>query len=146
MIFTEVAFPTSMGPEYATIRSFSFKASAEYPYAGTSNFLLSFHETLTFWGGGPIYCHRLAINGPPQKQMPYPASIYSCRQQGSVVGYQNYPTIPGAKFPFALKESPNISNKSPMRRGRGYQGYQTDYSYMFESAAPLVATPSLWIS
>lgn len=143
---THFAFPKANGPEYATIRSFSFTAEAEYPIPNTGNLLLNFTESLTFWGGGPIYAHRLAINGPPQKQLIYPQSTFSCTQVGMSVGYRAYPSVSPAKFPGALKEAPRISQKSPTRMGNGYQGYEVNWSYLFESAGPLVAVPTLWVN
>jgi len=139
-------FTTTQGPEYATIRSFTFTAEAEYPLASTSNYLLNYNGTLTFWGGGPIYAHRLAINGPPQKQLIYPASVYHCVQQGSAIGYRAYGDPAAHWLPSAMKEATIITKKGPTRKGNGYQGFEVTWSYDFESAGPLVALPHIWIN
>jgi hypothetical protein len=134
-----------VGAEYATFRSFSFTAEAEYPLLGSQNLLLSWRETLSFSGGGPIYRHRLAINGAPQKQLVYPASIYTVNQSGQAEGYLTYPVAPAALWPFALKEQPKITRSTPTRKGpAAYQAYPVSWSYDFESAAPLLGLPSLW--
>lgn len=138
-------FQTTQGPEYATLRTFTFTAEAEYPVPEGSNYLLDFNETLSFEGGGPLYIHRRAINGPPQKQLVYPATEYKVTQTGRAIGYRAYPTPPAPKFPFALKESPKIDRGAPERKGNGYQGYEVTWTYVFESAGPLVALPTLWI-
>lgn len=138
-------FSTTMGPEFATLRSFSFTAEAEYPLAGTANLLLDFQETLSFSGGGPLYAMRRAINGPPQRQLVYPATEYRCTQQGMAVGYAAYPAVPGPKFPAALREAPMVARKAPQRMGNGYQGHEVSWRYEHESAGPLVGVPSLWI-
>lgn len=139
------SFTDTMGPEYAVIRSFKFAAQAEYPLLNTANLLMRYVERLIFTGGGPLYAHRPALNGLPQKQLIYPNMPYQVVQTGQIVGYRNYPPVPGPKFPDALKESPRITTYSPSRRGlTAYQGYGIEYSYLFESATPLVDVPSLW--
>lgn len=137
-------FETTNGAEYSSERKFSFTAEAEYPITGTQNYLLNFTESLTFWGGGQIYAHRLAINGPAQKQLVYPYVTFKCTQQGSAVGYRQYPGAKGPWFPLALKEAGKFTSKSPKRMGMGYQEYENTWSYEFESIAPLVAIPNIW--
>lgn len=139
-------WPTSQGPEYATIRSFSFDAMAEYPLARTATLLLSFTETLSFAGGGPLFAHRLAINGLPQKQLIYPATVFRATQSGHAEGYLIAPTVPQPQWPNALKQSGDLKRTSPERKGRGYQGYGVQWSFEFESAYPLIGIPTLWTS
>ncbi len=148
---THLSFNKSQGPEYATIRSFVAEFQCTLPLPRTANLLLSFEETLTFWGGYPVYVHRPSINSTPQKQMVYPASVYSCTQVGTAVGFRAYPAPPPPKFPYALKEAPKITKKSPERMGNpsqansGQQGYSLSWEYHFEDASPLVgALPSVW--
>ncbi len=139
-------FEQGQSPDYATIRTFRFTAEAEYPYPNSQALLLSFTESLTFWGGGPFYAHRRAVNGPPVKQQIWPATEYHCTQSGVIVGYLEYPTLPAPKFPQALKEAPRTTPKAPEKRSPGrYQGYEVSYEYHFESASPLVGVPTLWI-
>jgi hypothetical protein len=147
VLIKNLSFPETKGPEYATIRSFSFTAEAEYPLPGTGDYLLEFHETLSFSGGGQLYVCRPAINGPAQRQLVYPLMPFSCVQSGVVVGYQSYPPAPAQKFPSCLKQAPRTTQESPTRRGKGYQGYKLTYEYHFESPFPLTgASPTMWIS
>ncbi len=141
-------YPTTEKSEYVNQRYFEFKAEAEYPLPNTGGLLLSFTESLTFEGGGPIYAFRNALNGPPQKQMVWPATPYKVVQRGSAVGYKKYPTwaVPAAKFPFALMKAPKIDEKTPERKGKGFQGYELTWEYEFEDANPLVGTPTLWLN
>lgn len=140
------SFTDTMGPEYATLRSFRFSAEAEYPLSGTALILLDWQETLTFSGGGPIYTHRPAINGPPQKQLVYPASVFRCQQQGQAVGYLAYPLPSPPKFPSALMQAPEIRRTAPKRKGPGrHEGYTISWSYSFESGSALVGLPTLWV-
>ncbi len=140
-------FPRAVGPEYCTERSYTFTAQAEYPLPGTANYALEYEETLVFGGGGAIYVHRPALNGPPQKQLIYPQTAYTCRQTGYVVGYLSRLAVNPPKFPGALMRSPDVVQKSPARRRKGafYQGFLSQWDYYFESVGPLAAAPSLWV-
>lgn len=141
-------FPDSVGVEFVNQRRFNFSAEAEYPAANSNNLLLSFREKLTFSGGGPIYVHKMAINGPSQKQLVYPFSIFKATQEGMATGYRHYPVAPDPIWPSALMTSPNQSLESPRRRGKvqaGYDSYPTAWSYNFESTIQLVGFPSLWV-
>ena len=137
-------FPDSIGAEYATLRRFRFSAEAEYPVTNAATLLVSFRETLSFSGGGPIYAHKMAINGPPQKQLVYPFSIYRATQEGEAVGYLFRPTAPAPIWPKALMQAPETSMVSPQRRGRLYTEFSVTWSYQFESATPLVGVPNVW--
>jgi hypothetical protein len=146
-------FTTTKGPEYATLRSFSFEAEAEYFLTtNPANMLLDFQETLTFGGGLPLFRHRNAVNGPPQKQLVYPQTPYTATQSGHAVGLSGPPALggpngaPPAKWPGALMEGPSFSPTSPTRKGRGYEGFGLTWSYRFEDVGPLAGTPTLWIN
>jgi hypothetical protein len=138
-------FQNTQGPEYATVRSFTFTVEAEYP-ASPAPVYMSFVESLAFSGGAAIYAHRPAINGRPQKQLVYPASVYRVVQRGRATGYRGYPPFPPAKFPAALMESPDLEEETPRKRGRGYERWPITWRYLHESASPLVQVPSLWPS
>lgn len=139
-------FPKTEGPEFATERTFSFDAWAEYPIAGTLRLLLNYHETLTFSGGGPLYAHRLSLNGLPQKQLIYPSMPYRVIQAGEAVGYLAYPSPAFPIWPVALMKNPEIIPRSPKRMGQGYEEYPVSWHYEFESAYPLTGVPHLWIN
>lgn len=141
-------FPDWQGNEFNQFRRFTFAVEAEYPLTNTNNLLLSFRERLSFSGGGPIYVHKLAINGRPQKQLVYPFSIFKVVQEGEAVGYRRYPTAPNPIWPAAMIVSPNVTAESPKRRGKtpaAYDTYPTTWQYNFESATQLVGVPNIWI-
>ncbi len=143
--FKDLKFPTAQGPEYVTIRSFSFTAEAEYPLPNTAALLLHFTETLTFEGGYPIFRHRLAVEGPNQKQLVYPRDTYRATQSGNASGYRAVPSAPPPLWPFALKDGPKITRTTPERKGpAGYQGYGLTWYYDYEDIAPLLGFPNLW--
>jgi hypothetical protein len=141
-------FDRAQGAEYATLRHFSFRATAEYAAPGSASLLLSWTETLELSGGGPLRTVLTAVAGPMQEQQVYPATPYEARQTGAIVGYQAYPPAPAPIFPAKLRQSGNFSRTSPRRKGRpgAYEGYAVRYSYEFVSATPLIGLPRLWVS
>lgn len=140
-------FRNDAGAEYATFRKFSFTAEGEFPFDGTQNYLLEFEETLHFEGGGPIFRHRLALNGLPQKQLVYPASIYKATQSGRAVGYLKRPGVPPPIWPKDWINAPGtFDERSPERRGTGgYEHFAVTWRYEFESAKKLVGIPNRWL-
>jgi hypothetical protein len=138
---------TSKEGEYTTVRNFSFVAEAEYPLANSVPLLLAFRETITVWGGGPIWKFRMAVNGPPQKQLVYPQSIYYATQQGELTGYLVARTPPPPLWPGALMHAGRIGDRGPDRKGFGhYQGETITWQYDFEASAPFPnARPNVWI-
>jgi hypothetical protein len=138
-------FDQNNGAEYATQRSFSFTAMAEYPLNGTSASLLEFTETLSYSGGGPLYTFRPNIYGLWQKQLVYPSTPYKVTQSGRAVGYISKPTAPSPIWPsdehLHLRQ---IADVSPDRQGASYGHYAIQWTYQFESVNPLVGAPNLW--
>ena len=144
---THLSFPRTTGPEYCTERYFELTCEGWYPIVGSQNFALSFTETLTFRGGGPIYVFKPNILGAPQKQRVYPQVAYECTQRGVIVGYRKAILPPPQRFPQALMRAPDVAYKNPERRGPGlaaYSSYETSYEYFFQSATALVAAPTIW--
>ncbi len=144
-------FPESKdGISYVSGRKFTFTVEAVYPYSGTGNFLRSFHETLSFSGGKPLYVARPALNTVGQIQRVWFQMPYRCIQKGFAVGYGDYPPLPLPKFPGALLEAPEPVKHSPRRMGGlanlGYQDFKIEWVYKFGSVLPLSQSvnPTLW--
>ncbi len=141
-------FPDWKGNEFGQFRRFTFSAEAEYPLTNTQNLLAMFRERMTFSGGGPIYGFKMALNGPPQRQLIYPFSVFRATQEGEAIGYRAYPTPPVPRWPNNLKQSPNQSLDAPRRAGKipaSYQNYPVSWQYEFESASQLSGFPNLWL-
>ncbi len=138
-------FKDTFGPQFATLRSYFFKAEAEYPVIGRANYIF-YQEGLTFGGGGPTYAFRRALNTGPQRQQVWPATEYTCQQAGNAEGYLAYPSpLPQPKFPFAMKHAPVIRYLDPTRKGpAGWEGWPITWDWMFEWGSPLVGTPQIW--
>jgi len=136
------------GAIYSTEVPFDFSVRAEFPFTGTANLLLDFHEELHFAGGLPIFVCKPSLNTVAQRQRTAFREPYKATQQGSITGYLKYPTIPAPIWPNYLAKAPETARKSPERKGNvpaAYQGYTIDYAYTFESPYILSGTPNLWI-
>jgi hypothetical protein len=137
-------FKDTMGPQFATLRSYQFRAQAEFPIVGRPNYL-NFTESLAFAGGGPLYGIRRALNGPPQRQQVWALTEYTVDQTGSAEGYLSYPPVPTAKFPFALKQAPQVRFMDPTRKGpAGWEAWPISWSYHHEWPSVLSGLPTLW--
>jgi hypothetical protein len=138
-------YPTGEGAEFATFRSFSFTAEASYAVAGAASPLVSFQETVTFTGGGPVKDFLQPVNGPPVRQLLLQATPYRATQQGQAVALGGWPTAPGPLWPQALLKNPDLSFASPVfQLGRGLE-YPISWAYVFGSAAPLQGRPNRWV-
>jgi hypothetical protein len=144
VIIEKVSFPGMRANEYVNERQFTFEAYAEYPLNPRLNYMMSYSESVMTSGGGPIYIHKNALNGIPQKQQLYPATAYVATQHGSAVGYRSYPPFPGPIWPGAQKHAPVITRTAPRRNGYGLEQYTVEWQYTFESASVLVGLPNIW--
>lgn len=148
VVIDNISFSGTHGAEYATLRTFSFRAWAEYAMPRTSRNLISYRETFTYTGGGPLYAVREAINGVlPIRELIYPYTAYILTQSGEAVGFQSYPAAPQPAFPSMLRggrDGNRVTRDAPRRRGVHYQNYPITWEYVFESPTPLSALPKPW--
>jgi hypothetical protein len=126
--------------EYSTFRTYRIVAEADFP--DTAVGLLSYHETLTFEGGGPRWIFLQPLAGPPQRQQVAQATPFRATQFGEAVGHlsrplPNPPILPQAEH----VDQRRIERPTPKATGpRGqvsYTEYAVRWSYYFESATPL---------
>lgn len=134
------------GPEFsADPRSYvgyiDYAITLEATFPDTTVRYLSFHEALSFEGGGPQFEHLEPVEGLPQKQMVKQNTVFRATQSGQVVGHLGYPVVPAAIWSAALKRAPRIRPGSPRRQGNALVEFPIEYEYEFESAAPLVGVP-----
>lgn len=104
---------------------------------------LSFHEAVSFEGGGPLFDHLTPVEGLPQKQLTHQNTVYRAVQAGTVVGHLSYPLIPGPIWPSDQKEARKVRPHSPTRDGNALVGFAIDYEYVFESSRPLSGLPNI---
>lgn len=136
---------SELGAEYATIRTFAFDAEVSRPFpSGSPVRILKWGEKVAMWGGGAKRIGRNAINGPPQIQLVFPATVYMASQSGSAEGLLDYPSPPLPLWPGDLAEgNPRIERVGPQRRGTtGNTNFGITWDYQFLSATPFFGGPT----
>lgn len=133
------------GPgEYATVLTYTFSMTATYalPYASPRR-ILSWNETISFSGGGPVYIMKSSIYGPPQRQKIQDQSPFTAVQSGSAVGWLEPPPIPPPVFGIEnLTQSGDGSASTPQIDGVIRERWPATWSYSFASAYPLFGIPT----
>ncbi len=141
------SFPEGRGAEYSTFRNYTIVLEAEWLDPNAT--LLSWHEVLSFQGGGPQFGYLEPINGLPQKQLLKQFTTFRATQAGEAVGYWSYPAPAAPLWPAAehlgVRE---IRYELPHRMGPPgapvYTQFKVSWSYQFEDAGPLVGAPTAW--
>lgn len=139
------SIPATSGGAHLKYLPFQVELEAMVPYVSSAFALLSFQETLSFSGGGPVTSMIEALYGPPQKQQTREQSVYRCTQSGNAVAMFGLPYIPDPIFGIA-----NLVRGGDSSRGGGDPWTATSYgrsaswSYQYESATPLVGLPNEW--
>ncbi len=141
-------FPTNRDAAYVTFLPYQIGLACEVPIASPETVLVSFEETLSFTGGGPVYDYLETRVGVPQKQLLTRRSVYQATQTGSAVGLYNIPLVPNAIWPTLQNRAPSISKKGGRLVGSGnnrrYMFKGVRWNYTFKSAVPLFGTPNNW--
>jgi hypothetical protein len=140
---TRLDFPTGLGAEYSTFRSYAITVEAEFP--DTSNNLLEFSETLSFAGtGGPRLVFLETLAGPPQVQIARQQTTCRARQEGRAVGLLSYPPIAAPIWPAAeLADQRRIALRAPLRVAGNLTRFVAEWTYVFESVTPLAGQPNV---
>ncbi len=143
------SFPEGTGAEYTTYRTYSLALEAELLVSNAS--LLHWNERLSFSGGGAQHTFLLPINGPPVKQLLRQTTTYRATQSGEAIGYQSYPTPAAPLWPDEEHvHRREVHYELPKRMGPAgavaYTQYRVTWSYHFESATPLLGSPTSWPS
>ncbi len=147
-IVKPLSYPKGGGSEYVTMRHFTVSVEALIPVSGPTD-LMSFHETVTYTGGGAKYGYLEPLAGMPIKQLLKRNTVFKATQQGSAVGLYTYPIVPFAIWPAHLVHLPNLPYDTPRRTGFGgavnYTEFLVEWAYEFESSTPLNGNPSRWV-
>jgi len=130
-------YPEGEGAEWANKRVYEITAEAEVLTSGVSN-LVSYSETLSFSGGGPLRVYLTTLRGLPQLQETARYTPYVVRQSGNAVGLFARPAPADPLFPGALIRSPEITEQTPEFKAGQYKNFGISWSYEFQSASPLV--------
>lgn len=142
-----VSWPDGKGAEHVNRRTFRFAAEAEYHLPEMAQALFDFEETVTVWGGEPVFVFLPALNGPPQKQMTYQQTPFQATQTGYAIGFLARPVLSRIAppiWPNDLMKAPRVTKKSPKRAHNRYKNFYIGWEYEYASASPLVAEPNIW--
>jgi hypothetical protein len=142
-----VRYPTGRGAEAGNYRSYELVVEGT-KQAGASG-ILTWQETLSPSGGGPLYGWLTCQTGPPYQDIIAQQTPYEMIQSGSATGLGSYPDAPGPIWPGLIDgiASPPVRG-TPQRRGQEggtqFTEYPIAWSYRFKSATPFSgALPTL---
>ncbi len=142
------SYPDGRGAEFSTYRTYTIVAEASYrivPPDGQSA-LVSFSETVSIRGGGPVYAMVETVEGPAERQRIRNFSACRATQSGQAVGLFDYPPVPAPLFPDFLTEDPVISRTGPDKTGPNtLENYKVSWEYQFASPSQLFALPNVWV-
>ena len=144
-VVSPVSFPDGKGAEGVTYRNFTVSLEAELPISNPTSGLLSFEESLSFTGGGPVFGHLEPVVGPPIKQLLKDESVYRVTQSGKAVGYLGWPNYPGPLWPSSeMRNHRQETRSGPRRKRNDYCEYTVAWNYQFEEASQLYGNPTVW--
>lgn len=141
------SFPEGSGAEYSTFRTYSITVEAELKATDLPD-LLTWQEVLSFQGGGPRKLFLQPLTGPPQEQIVAQQTPFRATQTGSAVGRLRYPNPANPLWPAAEhRDQRQVTRRGPKQsltpgRPLSYE-FTVEWSYQFESVAPLTGNPTL---
>lgn len=104
--------------------------------------IVSFHESVRFFGGGPRVVWAEAQTGLPQKQMAAQRTVFRCIQAGSAVGFTTYPDLPGPINGSALDREVTPYFGRPQEMRGEFRYYPVSWIYSMSSDTPLGGVPT----
>jgi hypothetical protein len=136
-------FPEGDKAEYATGRSYRIVLEADY--LNIEDTIYAYNETLTFIGsGGPQWELVPHFLGPPTVHITYSVTPQKIIQEGSAIGVNGNPIVPGPILPlnYEHQEKRMVKPGSPLSLNiRQNLMYPVQYRYVFSSALPQSGYP-----
>ncbi len=126
---------------YVTWHKYRLVLEADFYDASTN--IISYVETLEFWGGGPrrVMVELLEERAQPQELTRYTA--FRASQSGQSVGRQSFIDYPAPKWPAAENQEARRQTPSgPERLGNTVTNFRRSWSYEFASGFPLTGNPN----
>jgi hypothetical protein len=131
-------YPEGAGVEFAVKRKFRFVVQATYPITAAGlPLLVTYEETVSFRGGGPLIVWMQPVNGPPIRQIAAEATPYYATQSGNAVGLLGWPAPPFPLWSGALMTAPQISRTTPQVLGTSRRNFKITWNYEFASVVNL---------
>lgn len=143
-------YPIGDGTELHNARSYRIVAEAEVPPSNIGSGIMMFSEQVSLEGGGPELAVVPLLRGAVQIQTVYQQTEFLGYQEGTIVGRDRYPIVPGPLLPGLewrrrrriTYASPRLRNFRPLR----YTEYRVEYSYTFLSSLPFSMRPHVQTS
>lgn len=133
------SFPEGRGAEASTYRTYAISVEGEVELDESPG-IIQWQETISWYGGGPMYTFLQVLNGLPQKQLVAQSTPYEAEQSGSAIGYGGYPSPPNPIWYSELEMNPRITRGTPRRKGRGgnvqFVEFPISWSYKYKSIYP----------
>lgn len=139
------SYPNGEGAELTTFRNFTISAEADYYFAPSKvSQLLSFSESVSMTGGGPMFDMIELINGPALRYRIRNRTAWRATQSGQAVGRSSYPTPPLPIWPGFEVRDPQLQLSSPQWLGKSYTNWGVSWSYEFAASESLAGFPHVW--
>ena len=141
----KVTKPPSYGDDapgqYTTYRDYTIELSATTAPpegSGGGGTATQWNETVTFYGGGPVYTWLVCRDAPPQRQLTTMQTTWRASQSGEAVSSMgSYPMPPAPRWPsYCHTERTEIIYHAVRMVGKLPQ-YRTTWKYEFEADVPL---------
>lgn len=119
-----------------------YQVSVKADFLQTNPGIVSYVEVIQTRGGGPKWILKNALKGVGQRQQLNEQTPFYATQQGSAVGYLEYPPVapPIWKNDIHLDQS-SISRKTPTFQNNQAINWEVTWNYVFESFSPLIGKP-----
>lgn len=147
-IVEPVSFNDTEQAAHTTFRRFRTAIEFMRPASGSNVLIVSFAESISFTGGGPMDGHLEPLTGRPIKQRWKQNTVYRATQQGRAVGFRAYPDAPDPIWPAAeIRPAREFTPENPQRHNAttlAYSHFPISWSYKFESAIQLTGNPNRW--
>ena len=143
------SFGEAQGAEFINRRTARFRAEAEIIIVNTDAAVISFEETLVFFGSTlPRTIWRHAVNAGPVQQVVSPSTTLRIIQTGQAVGHRIRPTPPPPFWNYPIEQADKrvITYTAAKRIGPGAAGLiepGVQWKYEYETDRALVALPNL---
>lgn len=141
------SYPSSLGAEYSTFRTFEIMVAADTPLSTQGNSSVTdWQESLTFIGtGGPRHVWQTLLTGTPIRQQVSELTTIKAIQRGTATGYADYVPFPAPLYPIDVEhqEQRMYDRGTPQFKGSGVNRYYPcSWTYVFEFNNPATGNPT----
>lgn len=139
---TNISYPESTGSEYANKRVVEIVFSGVKSVSQTDN-VLTFHETVSFSGGGPRDFWQEGIEGDPQKYRVAEKTLYYATQRGSMEALALV-EAPGPLWGTDVQDGNPDIEYAPFYDANNQLRYRISWAYRFISKDAFALAYNAW--